>query len=266
MLSRHDCCLHRISDMLSHCSKFPLSIILVGVGDGPWDMMKEFGDNIPARPFDNFQFVNFTEIVSKNADRSQKEAEFALAALMDIPSQYKATIELNILGNQEGKSPQRFPIPPPVVSSRSHPTSFRPSSPPYIIESTFVSSAPPASRYAYDNQVCPICLTDPKDMTYGCGHQTCSECGKDLKKCPICRIPISTRIKLSPLPCLESTSVKSAPPALTSTHANEVCPICLTSPKDMAFCCGHQTCCECGRKIKMCPICRAQISTRIKLY
>ncbi|WOL12798.1 E3 ubiquitin-protein ligase [Canna indica] len=90
-------------DAIVKASQFPLSIILVGVGDGPWDMMKEFDDNIPARSFDNFQFVNFTSIMSKNASESRKETEFALAALMEIPLQYRATIDLGILGYEDIK-------------------------------------------------------------------------------------------------------------------------------------------------------------------
>ncbi|TKY73571.1 E3 ubiquitin-protein ligase RGLG2 [Spatholobus suberectus] len=181
-------------------SDYPLSIVLVGVGDGPWDMMKEFDDNIPARTFDNFQFVNFTEIMSKNMDRSRKEAEFALSALMEMPSQYKATLELNILGACRGKDIDRIPLPPPLYGAAasfnspktSSQNSFRPSAPSRRHD---VSTNPPASS-ASDNLVCPICLTNPKDMAFGCGHQTCSECGPDLELCPICRSTIDARIKL----------------------------------------------------------------------
>ncbi|KAG7580227.1 Copine [Arabidopsis suecica] len=181
-------------DAIVKASTLPLSIVLVGVGDGPWDMMQEFDDNIPARAFDNFQFVNFTEIMSKNKDQSRKETEFALSALMEIPPQYKATIELNLLGGRNGTIPERIPLPPPGQSGSSFFSSripsFEPSVPTNPFESKHMSSG------ADDNQLCPICLSNPKNMAFGCGHQTCCECGPDLKVCPICRAPIETRIKL----------------------------------------------------------------------
>ncbi|XP_011014652.1 PREDICTED: E3 ubiquitin-protein ligase RGLG2-like [Populus euphratica] len=193
----------RTVEAIVKASEYPLSIILVGVGDGPWDMMKEFDDNIPARAFDNFQFVNFTEIMSKNMDRPRKEAEFSLAALMEIPSQYKATLELNIMGATKGKAIDRVPLPPPQYGAGS--TSFRKPKPAQSSSTRpsasssgrhdVVGTALPASS-ASDNHLCPICLADPKDMAFGCGHQTCCDCGQDLQSCPICRSTIHTRIKL----------------------------------------------------------------------
>ncbi|KAL6565646.1 hypothetical protein OROHE_004701 [Orobanche hederae] len=99
-------------------SEYPLSIIVVGVGDGPWGVMHGFDDNIPARAFDNIQFVNFTKIMSRNVPLPHKEAEFALAALKEIPLQYRATLELHLLGNRRGIS-TKVPLPPPTPNLRS---------------------------------------------------------------------------------------------------------------------------------------------------
>ncbi|XP_075649084.1 E3 ubiquitin-protein ligase RGLG2-like [Castanea sativa] len=230
-------------DAIVEASKFPLSIILVGVGDGPWDMMKEFDDNIPAREFDNFQFVNFTEIMSKNVAPSRKETEFALTALMEIPSQYKATIELNILGGQKGTSPGRVPLPTPIygTTSSSSSSSLKPSYSsssyePTLIYGTTSSSSlkPPYSSSSYAPSVPPY-------------HEDIN--------------PMSTAPPVSTTP-----PVSTAPPVSNSTYEYQLCPICLSNVKNMAYGCGHQTCCDCGEDLEICPICRRKIETRIRLY
>ncbi|GBG69007.1 hypothetical protein CBR_g3706 [Chara braunii] len=96
-------------------SDYALSIVMVGVGDGPWDMMKAFDDHLPQRAFDNFQFVNFTEISSKPLTQKEKELKFAVAALMEIPCQYQATVDMRLLGRRTGNAPIRAPLPPPTA-------------------------------------------------------------------------------------------------------------------------------------------------------
>ncbi|GKV37859.1 hypothetical protein SLEP1_g45831 [Rubroshorea leprosula] len=171
-----------IVDASSHA----LSIVLVGVGDGPWEDMKKFHDKIPVRDFDNFQFVNFTEIMSNNKSQSKKEIEFALAALMGIPLQYKATIELGLLGHQTGRARKMVPCPPPLLyASRPQGLDSEPSD---ISSSTVDVSA----------QVCPICITNVRDLALGCGHLTCRECGPKVSNCPICRKRITSHLRLFP--------------------------------------------------------------------
>jgi hypothetical protein len=83
------------ADAIIQASKFPISIVMVGVGDGPWDMMKEFDTKLPARSFDNFKFVNFTALLEKPRVENF-DVEFAVEALQEIPEQWLAIRKLGL--------------------------------------------------------------------------------------------------------------------------------------------------------------------------
>lgn len=101
----------RTLQALVRASCFPLSIVLVGVGDGPWDDDLMHIHDTRCR-FDNFQFVDFTKIMSAEMSQAEKEELFALEALKKIPTQYAAIISQRI-SDLAARAPARTPLPPP---------------------------------------------------------------------------------------------------------------------------------------------------------
>ncbi|KAJ4975475.1 hypothetical protein NE237_000581 [Protea cynaroides] len=93
-------------------SGYALSIVYVGVGDESWDKMKGFSDKIRGRQFDNFQFVDFNDIMTRYEKQSEKEAAFSLVSTMKIPKQYKAAKEHGFLNHKTGRQSKVVPIPP----------------------------------------------------------------------------------------------------------------------------------------------------------
>jgi len=81
-------------DAIVEATSYPLSIVCVGVGDGPWELMEEFDDKLPERRFDNFQFVPFSDTMKRAEDR---EITFSVSALQEIPEQYQAIRKLGLL-------------------------------------------------------------------------------------------------------------------------------------------------------------------------
>lgn len=104
-------------------SYYPLSIIVIGVGDGPWEVMDEYDDALPLRKFDNFQFVDFHACCNNLKQHSRieahTEARFALAALMEVPDQYAFIKEAGLLNASTFNRPRTpaYPLAPSPPSS-----------------------------------------------------------------------------------------------------------------------------------------------------
>ena len=101
------------ADAIVEACAYPLSIVMVGVGDGPWDTMERFDDGLPQRTWDNFQFVPFSQVTE---DVKHPRTTFAVAALQEIPAQYATIQRLGLLG---GKGSAHAAGPDPVVRNLS---------------------------------------------------------------------------------------------------------------------------------------------------
>ena len=84
------------ADAIVRASSYPLSIIMVGVGDGPWGAMEKFDDELPQRRFDNFQFVNFNAVMTRPMVENY-DCEFAVAAMQEVPEQFAEIKRLGLL-------------------------------------------------------------------------------------------------------------------------------------------------------------------------
>lgn len=201
MLSRQE---KETIDAIVKASEYALSIVVVGVGDGPWNTMKHFDGDIPRRLFNNFQFVNFTEIMNNPVNLRRKEADFALAALMEIPFQYQATVELQLLGRQRGYASNRKILPPPEGTEdaagrldvfrreRIHrcPSLFcpRPALTPPLFPPLPEASAP-------NIPMCQTCERYENEVVFECRHEACSRCERLLTDCPFCKTTIMTKTR-----------------------------------------------------------------------
>ncbi|KAF1775083.1 Zinc finger, RING/FYVE/PHD-type [Phytophthora cactorum] len=196
-------------DAITYASNFPLSIVMVGVGDGPWESMIYFDNYLVHRKFDNFQFVEYHKITSQFSDPQMKETQFALQALMEIPDQYRTIKAMNYL--DRGPYSHNYGVFQPqsqqaqaasATTTMQYGQATSPSAPLFgSVESTRptlqhrTSVAEEELARLQDSLLCSICEERKKDTVFQCGHETCQKCGNFLSHCPLCRQQIQVRIK-----------------------------------------------------------------------
>lgn len=83
------------TESIIKASYYPLSIVCIGVGDGPFTLMKKYDDIMnEGRRFDNFQFVDFSPYI--NTPHLER---FLVECLQEIPEQYQEIMKLKLFKN-----------------------------------------------------------------------------------------------------------------------------------------------------------------------
>ena len=93
-------CLDATRAALVRASHFPLAVVIVGVGDGPFNEMDQLDDGLPERRFDNCQFVDWTifdDAIRRGEDPEVVRAAFAVCALQEVPHQFRTAVDLGLL-------------------------------------------------------------------------------------------------------------------------------------------------------------------------
>jgi len=222
-------------DAIVAASHYPLSIVVVGVGDGPWDMMREFDDRLPERAFDNFQFVDLVATLAEAAGgapaaeparQASIDAFFACRALQEVPAQFAAVRRLvgRDLPPLAGAAvrtlepPPTVPRPPAAAGAGAGAAAGgggaggaaaggarAPAGGAAAGGAAAGGSRAPAggggAAAAADARECPICLERPKDTALlPCGHLLCGVCAATFvgtgQPCPLGRERVTGRARV----------------------------------------------------------------------
>lgn len=85
---------------LEEASNYPISIICVGVGDGPFGVMDTFDNCVHRSKFDNFNFIEYAHHFPTKAISEKEKEDFVFHALQELPEQYTSMKELGYITSE----------------------------------------------------------------------------------------------------------------------------------------------------------------------
>jgi E3 ubiquitin-protein ligase RGLG len=230
-------------DAVAYAKCFPLSILLVGVGEGDprvgWTHMNELDDVHQPGQRDNVDFVCWKEALeflrSRGAGASTEHMDemFGRLACKELPQQARECRAMGIIG----ASPPAVALPASWVEEAAHVEARR--------GAHVVPVFPPPGSYAPGTQPEPLPLQPMRPPAAAA-------------PAPPARAPAPPPRELPP------------PPPPPRQAAGVECVICTYSSGEKQWGrlvpCGHAACFECLGKLKICHVCRTPVAGVEKIY